>query len=68
MNWPNGPWALKSTSLYEIIDLIIGFVVNHEIILKVDFYDMSADNPKGVVFSTERVSYYGFLPQNYVPP
>ncbi|PHU08823.1 hypothetical protein BC332_20683 [Capsicum chinense] len=47
--------ALKSTSLLEIPDLIIGFVVNHEIILKVDFYEMSADNLKGVVFSTEQV-------------
>ena len=68
MNWPNGPWALKSTSLHEIINLIIGFVVNHVIILKVDFYEMSTDNLKGVVFSTEWVSYYDFLPQNYVPP
>ena len=62
LNWSNGSKALNSTLLYEIIDLINGFVVNHEIILKVDFYEMSADNLKGVVFSTEQVSYYGFLP------
>ena len=30
--------------------------------LKVDFFEMSTDNLKGVVFSNERVSYYGFLP------
>ena len=67
MKWPNGPKVLKSTSSYEITDLIIGFMVNHEIILKVYFYKMSTDNLKGVEFSIERVSCFGFLPQNYMP-
>ena len=53
MFWPNAHWVFKSTLLHEMIDLIIGFLLNHEFIFKVDFQRVERDKLKGVVFSTE---------------
>ena len=59
--------ALKSTLLHEIIDFIVGFFMNHENIFKIDFLEISIANLREYCLSPSWVSYYDFIPLNYVP-